>query len=131
MKTRAPLVTGMLLALLAPHALRAQTTDPLPAPIDKKGLTVQIRDVVRLPKTLGMFHPDQDVNPAGWARVSFVHDAPDGRRFANDQRGYLYLLNEGRIAVDLCGLHLRLPAHGLQQATERLHRLRFPSGIRP
>ena len=95
MNTRAPLAIGMSLALLAPHALRAQITDPLPAPIDKKGLTVQIRDVVRLPKTLGMFHPDQDVNPAGWARVSFVHDAPDGRRFANDQRGYLYLLNEG------------------------------------
>jgi hypothetical protein len=30
---------------------------------------------------------DQDVNPAGWARVQFVRDLPDGRRFANDSRG--------------------------------------------
>ena len=29
----------------------------------------------------------------GWARVSFVRDAPDGRRFANDQRGFLYRLD--------------------------------------
>ena len=34
------------------------------------------------------------MNPAGWARVSFVRDLPDGRRFANDQRGYLYQLHE-------------------------------------
>src|SRR4029078_4221013 len=27
------------------------------------------------------------------ARVSFVRDAPDGRRFANDSRGVLYLLD--------------------------------------
>jgi hypothetical protein len=31
--------------------------------------------------------------PAGWARVSFVRDLPDGRRFANDSRGLLYLLD--------------------------------------
>ena len=94
MNTRAPLAIVVLVALLPSRTVHAQITDPLPAPIDKKGLMVQIRDVVRLPKTLGLFHPDQDVNPAGWARVSFVHDLPDGRRFANDQRGYLYLLNE-------------------------------------
>lgn len=95
MNIRVPLAMAVLLALLAPHAVDAQITDPLPAPIDKKGLMVQIRDVVRLPRTLGRFHPDQDVNPAGWARVSFVHELPDGRLFANDQRGYLYLLDEG------------------------------------
>jgi hypothetical protein len=53
---------------------------------------VEIRDLVRLPQTRGMRPPDQDVNPAGWARVSYVRDLPDGRRFANDSRGYLYLL---------------------------------------
>ena len=36
---------------------------------------------------------DQDVTPAGWARVSYVRDLPDGRRFANDSRGLLYLLD--------------------------------------
>jgi hypothetical protein len=33
------------------------------------------------------------VAPAAWARVSFVHDLPDGRRFANDSRGFLYRLD--------------------------------------
>ena len=37
--------------------------------------------------------PEQDVDPAGWARVSFVRDLPNGRRFINDSRGFLYLLD--------------------------------------
>jgi hypothetical protein len=74
--------------------LNAQVTDPLPAPVEKRGLMVQIRDVVRLPDTRGMRPPDQDVNPAGWARVQFVKDLPDGRRFTNDSRGILYVLDK-------------------------------------
>ena len=94
MHIRIPLGVIVLLALLPARAVHAQITDPLPAPIEKRGLMVQIRDVVRLPRTLGRLHADQDVNPAGWARVSFVRDLPDGRRFANDQRGFLYLLHD-------------------------------------
>jgi Glucose / Sorbosone dehydrogenase len=71
------------------------TSNPIPAPIEKKGLAVEVKDVVRLPDTRGLRPADQDVNPAGWARVSFVKDLPDGRRFANDSRGFLYLLNGG------------------------------------
>ena len=82
----------LLLALSPVRTALAQVDDPLPAPIEKQGLMVQIRDVVRLPRTLGLLHASQDVNPAGWARVSFVRDLPDGRRFANDQRGFLYRL---------------------------------------
>ena len=82
-----PLVVIVLLALLPARAVDAQIADPLPMSIDKRGLMVEIRDVVRLPKTLGLLHADQDVDPAGWARVSFVRDAPDGRRFANDDLG--------------------------------------------
>jgi len=67
------------------------TSNSIPAPIPKRGITVEIRDVVRLPDTR-MLHPADDVNPAGWARVSYVRDLPDGRRFANDSRGVLYLL---------------------------------------
>ena len=95
MRIRTSLLIIVLLTFLQVRIGSAQITDnPLPAPIEKRGLMVQIRDVVRLPKTLGRFHPDQDVNPAGWARVSFVRDAPDGRRFANDSRGFLYLLRD-------------------------------------
>src|SRR5712675_3144117 len=69
------------------------TSNPIPAPITKHGLTVEIRDVVRLPDTRGLRPADQDVVPAGWARVSFVRDLADGRRFANDSRGFLYLID--------------------------------------
>jgi hypothetical protein len=83
----------------APDAIDAQVTDPLSAPVDKRGLMVEIRDVARLPDTRSLLAPDQDVNPAGWARVSFVRDLPDGRRFVNDSRGFLYLLDGDRPTV--------------------------------
>jgi len=95
MRSRTPLVVIVLLALISGRAVDAQIADPLPAPIEKRGLMVQISDVVRLPHT-GDFRPaDQDRDPATWARVSFVRDLSDGRRFANDSRGFLYLLNTG------------------------------------
>src|SRR5262245_34948309 len=87
------LVVPLFVALCAVAAIRAQVTNPIPAPVVKRGLAVQVRDVVRLPETRGMRSADQDVVPAGWARVSFVRDLPDGRRFANDSRGQLYLLD--------------------------------------
>jgi hypothetical protein len=93
MRLRTPLVV-VLLGILA-VAIHAQIRDPLPAPIEKRGLMVEIRDVVRLPDTRGMRPADQDVSPPGWARVQFVRDLPDGRRFANDSRGFLYLLAGG------------------------------------
>jgi hypothetical protein len=80
-------------------AAQAQVTDPLPAKIDKRGLMVEIKDVARLPETRGLRPADQDVTPSGWARVSFVRDLPDGRRFVNDSRGFLYLLEGDRTSV--------------------------------
>ena len=93
MRIPTPLVIIVLLALLTVGAIHAQIADPLPAPIEKRGLMVEIKDIVRLPDTRGMRPADQDVNPAGWARINFVRDLPDGRRFANDSRGPLYLLD--------------------------------------
>jgi hypothetical protein len=84
-------VTTLTLALAG--VIFAQIADPIPAHIEKRGLMVEIRDVVRLPQTRGMRPADQDVTPAGWARVSYVRDLPDGRRFANDSRGFLYLID--------------------------------------
>ena len=87
-------VAALLVSLWAVAASHAQITkNPIPAPVEKRGLAVEIRDVVRLPDTRGLRPLTEDVNPAGWARVSFVRDAPDGRRFANDSRGRLYLLD--------------------------------------
>jgi hypothetical protein len=92
MRTRTPLILVSLLALGG--AIHGQITEnPLPAPVEKKGLMVEIRDLVRLPDTRGLRPLSLDVNPAGWARISYVRDLPDGRRFANDSRGLLYLLD--------------------------------------
>jgi hypothetical protein len=94
MRTHSSFVIVAALALAIAGVIHAQVADPLPAPIEKRGLMVEIRDVVRLPDTRSMLKPDQDVNPAGWARVQFVRDLPDGRRFTNDSRGLLYLLDK-------------------------------------
>ena len=67
------------------------TSNPLSAPVEKRGLMVEIRDVARLPDSRGLRPADQDVAQSGFARVSFVRDLPDGRRFVNDSRGVLYL----------------------------------------
>ena len=93
MRTPLPLAILSFLAICAAGALHAQIRNPISAPIVKRGLSVEIKDVVRLPETRGLRPADQDVVPAGWARVNFVRDLPDGRRFANDSRGFLYLLD--------------------------------------
>src|SRR5688572_30100181 len=92
MRIPTPLAVPFLVATAA-VAVSAQLAMPLPAPVEKRGLMVGVQDLVRLPETRRMRPADQDVNPSGWARVSFVRDLPDGRRFANDSRGFLYLLD--------------------------------------
>lgn len=96
-----PSISLLVLALAQTfaHGTAAQITDPLPERVEKRGLTVEIRDVVRLPETRRLRPADQDVTPTGWARVSFVRDLPDGRRFANDSRGFLYLVEGDRTSV--------------------------------
>jgi len=93
MRISRPVLCGIL--VLAPvAALVAQiTSNPLPAPVEKRGIAVEIRDVVQLPDTRGRWPVDQDVTPSGVARINFVRELPDGRRFVNDSRGLLYLLD--------------------------------------
>lgn len=93
MRLTTPLIIGSLLAICTAGAGDAQiTSNPIPTPIEKHGLAVEVKDLVRLPDTRGI-HGEDDVMPSGWARVSFVRDLPDGRRFANDSRGFLYILD--------------------------------------
>src|SRR5262245_40057414 len=98
----------LLAAIWTAAEIRAQlTVNPIPAPIVKRGLAVEIRDLVRLPETRGMRPADQDVTPSGWARVSYVRDLPDGRRFANDSRGFLYLIgsdNQPRVYANVAAV---------------------------
>src|SRR5262245_45800338 len=83
-----------LLAIAVAGPVEAQiTSNPIPAPIEKRGLAAEIVEVARLPDTRGIRPADQDVSPAGWARVNYVRDLPDGRRFANDSRGFLYRID--------------------------------------
>src|SRR5262249_58438811 len=56
-------------------------------------MAVGIRALAGLPDTRGLRPADQDVAPNAWARVSYVRDLPDGRRFANDSRGLLYRID--------------------------------------
>ena len=86
-----------IIALLAVRTVSAAdgpiTSNPIPEPIVKRGIAVEVKDLARLPDTRGLRPADQDVAPAAWARVSYVRDLPDGRRFANDSRGLLYLID--------------------------------------
>jgi hypothetical protein len=93
MPLKSSLPGAFVLLLSAAGAMLAQIADPLPAHIEKRGLMVEVRDVARLPQTRGMRPADQDVNPAGWARVSCLRELADGRRFVNDSRGFLYVLD--------------------------------------
>ena len=96
MRTRMPLGTLSLLAIWMVGTADAQiTSNPIPEPIVKRGLAVEIKELVRLPDTRTLRPADQDVAPDSWARVSYVRDLPDGRRFANDSRGLLYLIDTG------------------------------------
>lgn len=105
MRLRMPLAVMPLLAFGLIGSAHAQiTSNPIPEPIVKRGIAVEIKDLVRLPDTRATRPADQDVMPAGWARVSYVRDLPDGRRFANDSRGFLYLIdanNQPRVYADV------------------------------
>ncbi len=94
MRRRKLQIIMSLLAIVAAGSVAAQiTSNPVPTPIEKRGLAVEIVELARLPDTRGIRPADQDVKPAGWARVNYVRDLPDGRRFANDSRGFLYLID--------------------------------------
>ena len=91
MRIFTPLVI-VAIALPAAGAAPLQITEnPLPEPVEMHGLRAEVRQLARLPETQGRLPEDRDA--AGFARVSFVRDAPDGRRFVNDSRGYLYILD--------------------------------------
>ena len=97
-----------IISLLAIQSVYAAaepiTSNPIPEPIVKRGIAVEVKDLARLPDTRGLRPAEQDVSPDAWARVSFVRDLPDGRRFANDSRGLLYLIesnNQPQLYLDV------------------------------
>ena len=124
-------LAALVLAVWTAGAIDAQiTSNPIPAPIEKRGLAVEIMDLARLPDTRGIRPADQDVKPAGWARVNYVRDLPDGRRFANDSRGFLYLIDSNNQPQVYANVGGHVSACGLQPAGERIHRVCLSSGVR-
>jgi Glucose / Sorbosone dehydrogenase len=111
-----------VISLLAVQTIYAAdtpiTSNPIPDPIVRGGIAVQIVELARLPDTRAIRPADQDVRPAGWARINYVRDLPDGRRFANDSRGLLYFLDsngQSQVYVNLAetfpfGVYNRLSA---------------------
>jgi hypothetical protein len=94
MRTRMWLGIITLLAVRTVYAADAPiTSNPIPEPIVKRGIAVEVKDIARLPDTHGLRPAGQDVAPYAWARVSYVRDLPDARRFANDSRGLLYFID--------------------------------------
>lgn len=91
MRIRLQLVILTIIVFLPVGAVLAQVDNPIPDPVEKLGLMVEIQEIARLPESRGRYPAGEDA--AGWARVSYVRDLPDGRRFANDSRGFLYLLD--------------------------------------
>ena len=91
----APLLLTATIAGLA-AVVHAQISNPIDARIAQGTLAVEVRDLTRLPDTRALLPPGEDVNPAGWARINVVRDLPDGRRFVNDSRGFIYLLDRGQ-----------------------------------
>ena len=99
-----------LVALGAAGIVAAQvTTNPLPTAIPKRGLSVQIVDYSRLPDSREIRPKSEDVAQSGYARVSFVKDLPDGRRFVNDSRGVLFLIDAARKPQVYWEFHKEVP----------------------
>jgi Glucose / Sorbosone dehydrogenase len=86
-------IVSLLAIQIVYAAAEPITSNPIPERIVKRGIAVEVVELARLPDTRGIRPADQDVKPAGWARINYVRDLPDGRRFANDSRGFLYRID--------------------------------------
>ena len=102
------------------------TSNPIPEPIVKRGIAVEVKDLARLPDTRGLRPADQDVAPDAWARVSYVRDLPDGRRFANDSRGLSVSDRlEQSAAASMLDVGAIFPLSVYDRLAKRLHRFRL------
>ena len=116
MKIRTGWFALATLVLGSTGTLRAQVENPIPDPVVTRDLAVEIREIARLPDTSEL-DPSFGASPVGWAKVSYVRDLPDGRRFANDSRGFLYSLNsenEPSLYLDIRDVFAHMTHQSLQ-----------------
>ena len=90
-----------LLIMIPFMAAQGQVVDPVPEPITKSGLSVEIENVIQMPATS---------NSDPLARINMLKPAWDnsGRLFIHDLRGTLYVL-EGDSAVTFLDLKSQRP----------------------
>ena len=131
---RARMAIGVI-SLLAFQTVYASdgpiTSNPIPEPIVKRGIAVEVVELARLPDTRGIRPADQDVKPAGWARINYVRDIPDGRRFVNDSRGFLYLIdskNQPQVYANLAEIFPRSVYNRLSSGSSRSSFIRSSRG---
>jgi hypothetical protein len=124
-----PLVVIPSVALLAVAAIHAQIANPIADPIIKRGLSVQVRDVVRLPDTrVAARRPGRRAGRLGAGQLCPRSSgrAPFRERLA---RVSLPARSHDQSADGLCECRRRVPDGRLQPARERVHRLRLPPGL--
>src|SRR5688572_16444047 len=90
------LMSGTMAAAVA-SPCAAQLGNPIPQPIVKQGLRVEIHDLVQMPSSQGTLGSKGDHTPGARARINFLRDSPDGRLFVNDLRGQLYSLDNNHV----------------------------------
>src|SRR6187549_90082 len=80
-----------------------QVTNPIPTPVVKGSVRIQINNLVQMPATAATLgKPDN--SPSARARINFLRESPDGRLFVNDLRGQLYTLdanNQPQLYLDI------------------------------
>ena len=131
MQTRMGVGIVLLLAIQTVYAAAEPiTSNPIPERIVKRGIAVEVVELARLPDTRGIRPADQDVTPAGWARINYVRDLPDGRRFANNWRRLPVSDQFEQSAARVRERGGDVPACGLQPTEQRVHRVCLPSGVR-
>src|SRR3989304_9294273 len=81
------------LCLVAATAPAQQVTNPIPQPIVKGSLRVQIDPLVQMPSTINTWGSKGDHTQSAVARINFLRESPAGRLWVNDLRGQLYGLH--------------------------------------
>ncbi|MFG1706847.1 PQQ-dependent sugar dehydrogenase [Nonomuraea sp. M3C6] len=88
-------LTGLYAPPAVARAEPAPVDDPIPEKPTPSGLTLTLEEFASFPKTETIPEPT-DSRLVRWARINYLGAMPDGRLFANDLNGKLYLLDQGR-----------------------------------
>ena len=131
MRSTTRLVTVLVLALVTARPLVGQiTSNPIPAPIEKRGLAVEIKDLVRLPDTRGL-RPARSGRVARRLGARQLRARPSGRPPLRQRLARLPVsARRQQPASRLRERRRRLSRCRVQPARERVHRLHLSPRVR-